>query len=276
MLCRKLFEVRKAVNAVWIVGLVVSCAAPDSLGPNSTSQKLKIRGSVTTGGCDQSRPSGANTADAFPTCVAFQFIESEQNYASSLGSADMTELVWSGQSFDEYGDAFDPVCLRQVQGVDFTAYIPEYGEDATFKISIPLDKFSDDGYSVEGLPMATYSLPENVEFWSTSPPGKYSMRGGLLRAVCRNYSLRVGGVRIGGGKDRWYDYTGVIYLNPVNPSGGGGGSGWGWSSWDRTNGAGSGWQTALSAFLGNGNCIGGWEIWVDGVQRCDAFGNRMM
>lgn len=41
------------------------------------------------------------------------------------------------------------------------------------------------------------------------------------------------------------------------------------------NGAGDGWRSALDAYLSGGGCTIGWEIWVDGKQRCRSDGTAV-
>jgi hypothetical protein len=163
--------------------------------------------------------------------------------------------------------------------VTFKVYIPETGESATFDIPVPIEKVSDDGYTVWGIPMGTYAFPPNMEIWSSEPSGKYAARGGFLRAVCFDIALRTDmGVRLLGGYHLWYDYNGSIFGTPGSSSGGSTGRGWSWHStgtgYRNAGGQGS-WEAALDSYLSGGGCSYGWEIWIDGVQKCDEFGNVM-
>ncbi len=42
------------------------------------------------------------------------------------------------------------------------------------------------------------------------------------------------------------------------------------------NGVGDGWRGALDEFLSGGGCTPGWEVWVDGEQRCRVDGTAVM
>jgi hypothetical protein len=202
-----------------------------------------------------------------------------QDYARPVGQASGTELAWSGQAFDSYSSSDeDASCHQTVSGVTFKLYIPEYGEDATFDVPVPIELATYDGSTTFGVPMGSYALPENIEIVSSTPPGKYAARGGLLRAICYDFTVHTGtGIRVEGGWHTWYDYTGQVYLHVGGTAMGGPGGGWAYATSDGfQNGMGDGdWGSALSTFMLRGTCTYGWEIWVDGTEKCNEYGQLM-
>ena len=258
-------------TTIGVVALLCACQELDS--PMAPPTQARKDGGI----CADSRPQMDGTAGD-EVCVRFTFFEERQDFASKTDLPLATNLVWSGQSFDTYDQSLAE-CLPKILGVQFKLYIIEYGEYATFDVPGQLEKVSDDGFTVFGLPKASYALPPNMEIVSSTPAGKYSVRGGLLRGVCLDFRMRtlLGGVPIGGGWHRWYDYTGAAFMGPGQGSGGGGGRGWIWKNNEDgyTSGAGAGWQTAFNNYMSGQGCTRGWEIWIDGHQVCDSFGNAM-
>ncbi|MEP6732315.1 MAG: hypothetical protein ABJE10_16840 [bacterium] len=79
----------------------------------------------------------------------------------------------------------------------------------------------------------------------------------------------------------WYNYTGEVFRR--SPTGSGGPSDRGWAYYDGATGTtsgqdgeaggGSAAQSVVDRFLSTGACTVGWEVWVDGDQRCKADGS---
>jgi hypothetical protein len=259
-----------------MVFLVLGCNAVDSVvSPRQVAHKLQSQ----AGNCEPTRPEMSGMSGDEGTCVQFTFFEEQQDFATGAGPAANYELVWSGQSFSSFPEPEeDWRCHRTATGVTFKLYIIEYGEYATFDVPVAIPIASDDGYTAFGIPKGSYALPENIEIRSSNPPGKYAIRGGFLKAVCFDFTVRTGmGIRVEGGWHRWYDYTGWPYLAPGGWTNANDGRGWSWttSSTGYRNGGGMGWQNALDKYMNGDGCTRGWEIWIDGNQKCDSFGNAV-
>ena len=120
------------------------------------------------------------------------------------------------------------------------------------------------------------------------PHGTYAPVGGIIRSedgtrefsgyfiiACRgDFEVTTSGMTVWLGQLFAVGTLGTDY--PVN--GGGGGfehNGWAYKDVTVESGVGAGWQTALNAYLGSGACTAGWEIWVDGDQKCKADGTAV-
>ena len=120
-------------------------------------------------------------------------------------------------------------------------YVPYYHEYAQFLVS-SLTKISDDGFSVQGDPMASYAVPP-TPILSSFPPGKYEMRGGVMRGRCKVVEARTGlGVKVQVGTITWYDWVnGALYLADLGAPGAGPDEGRGWGFLNNQSSTNTGW-----------------------------------
>ena len=159
-------------------------------------------------------------------------------------------------------------------------YIPQYGEYAYFGMT-SASLVQQLGVSVQGIPMAEYTL--NTQYLnSAKPTGKYRIHDPRLKVRCHWFRTRtILEWRVRAGYTVVYDVTGRVTLNPDGPGGGGPSGheerGWAYhsSASGSSNGTGVHWADALLGYIEDGVCIVGWEIRVDGDQKCDAYGNLM-
>jgi hypothetical protein len=254
---------------VWILlaaGLLAGCGADAIEGPQLQ------RGGKTAFNCtDMGEPE--------PGCpVSWSALEGSEEIATPAGSADGSEPLWLGEPASSFSESA-LTCPQTIAAATNKAYIIEFGEDAYFRVT-GLVKHANLGYSVYGSPMASYRVPPGA-IRSYSPLDKYEMIGGLMYARCNIVIVRTGlGVRVELGPITWYNYDGSIFLSSLPPRPGEDeGRGWGF----RNSGTGSttygGTPTgvllsALAKYDSGGGCTKGVEIWIDGWQVCDAYGNQ--
>lgn len=212
--------------------------------------------------------------DACP--VAATVIESDERYAIQIPQAPAGAAQWEGQSV-EWPSGYDyaSTCPAQLAYIKFKVEIEGTNDVARFEIpaaDVPILKEVDLGYTVFGQPMAKYRLPELIY---NSTDGNYSIYGGLVSVTChselRQISSYVFGVEIVIGRSWNYESAGGVRRNSTpQPPLFGGSSGWAYRDNSRSFDAGSdsGWFDALSAWVNNGSCTVGWDIFVDGVQVC--------
>jgi len=255
----------RSLPAVVVAGLLVAaCQADQSVSPRShpTGKPLFVTGCT-------------DTAPTAPGCpVLFSSSELTDNMADEVGMASGTEPLWTGQT--DVSSLGPYTCPDQINLARNKVYIPEYSEDATFLVT-NLNKVSNDGFSSDGSPLATYAVGTNRTFTSAIPLGKYTMKGGYMKARCKVVTVRSGaGFRVLLGPVTWYDYVqGEVDLADNDASGGSSTRGWADDESGNVTGVGDGGaQQVVDAYFG-GLCTVGWEVWVDGVEKCDAVGNRL-
>lgn len=166
------------------------------------------------------------------------------------------------------GDPYD-YCPATLNNIPFQRRLSN-GTRVKFRSRGRSLKIADLGYSTDGHPLAEYELPTGD--WIYSRDGKYRAYAGTIKVKCWHaHFMPIPGFFevVIMGYTSW-DYTGSVYANPTGISGGGEG-GWGYynSSNGFSNGDDVGWQNALSTYLSGGGCMAGWDIWVDGVQKCE-------
>lgn len=168
------------------------------------------------------------------------------------------ETIWfsevAGSSLDRCPDVID-------RGLPFIKRIN--GRNITFYTRGGAIKIRDVGWERDGTPHALYDLQD--EFHETKD--NYRAWGGTLMVGCKRRTLLTfAGVRFQMRLFQTYDYVGDIIVGASGSAGGG----WGYVNQETgyQNGIGDGWQEALNGYLSGGYCTPGWDIWVDGVQKC--------
>jgi hypothetical protein len=222
-----------------------------------------------------------SSAQWIPTeeCVTEHYtIETEQESVHETPNfATGTEPLYAGESlsFPSSG-TFVGECPPAWPRLRFREYVPSTGEEATFVIPGPISKIGNLGYTTFGFAMARYRIPEMIY---NSNDGRYSIYGGTIGVTCWISIRRVTGnvlnIEIAVGRTWGYDSPGGVRFNRTPLAGGGSEGGWGWDDDNGQNGDGGSWQAAVDTYLGGGGCTPGWEIWVDGDQKCDANGYAM-
>lgn len=215
------------------------------------------------------------TADDCPLMYSPQ--EHESHFATPTGTASGVEPIWDGT--DMTGSTVFS-CAPYVVNPTFKVYVPEHSTYVTIEGHGVWMFAMSRGTSAFGVPMAEYYAAAG-EHWSSVPDLSYYAMGGSIRGVCYTVKVRVpGAAALYVGFTRWYDYTGSIYRRGSSPGGSGsGGRGWAYSvtgdQWRNGEGQGEDWNDVLDTWWQSGGCTEGWEIWVDGDQKCDADGNAV-
>lgn len=190
--------------------------------------------------------------------------------------------LWSGQTYDQLSSIAEMPKCRSSEFITVKVTVLHYGEHAYFFLKTPVPKIRDGQWDyVHNKPTAEYQVP-NSYILSDIPGGKYRIYGGTIMARCAWRLLRTPfGFEVHMGQVTTYGYNGILELAPSNGTGPGRGRGWGARFGSTDSGSGNGWgsggswQEALAKYLDTQQCTVGWEIWIDGAQRCRADGTRV-
>jgi hypothetical protein len=197
--------------------------------------------------------------------------------ATDIGVANGTEPLWNGATVTPTPPSTSYYC-PQIWRANFQVYSPNWMTDVRFAVLTPVTLQRIRGYTAYNVPMGEYGLNPMEQFSSYSPDDTFRGMGGELWGVCEVYNARTwAGRLVQHGFVRWYHWeNGQFWRQGYGGPGGGGERGWGWYDSNSGQYYGAGgieFRAAVDAFLEHGTCTAGWEIWVDGVQRCDADGN---
>ena len=176
------------------------------------------------------------------------------------------EASWNGETIDYFDipDEAGPGDLCFPTFADLPVAREIGGETVIFHTRGNSTKIQDMGF-IDGHPVGLYQLPSGT---FQSDDGRYAIRGGTVLGICRfAHYLILGTWEVVFRGIFTYNYNGTTFRVSVQ---GTTGSGWAWydSGTGFSNGVAPGWGIALSTYLGNGQCTGGWDIWVDGIEKC--------
>ena len=268
--------------ALLIVSIsAMACVGPaDTLGPSSSGGASRVlMRAQTEPGCAQDERVRIEEETDNPLAngeycpVSSQPVQLELHYATQTTTqVPSSAPLWQGEliAMPEYGNG--GTCPGSVPSIRFAEYIPATGETAEFLVPGPINYESSLGYTVFGHHMAKFRLPEAI---INSVDGKYSIYGGTVSVTCyselRQISRYVFGVRLEIMTTWAYEGMGGVRQNR-SPGTSGGPSSSGWAFRDATrgfdSGSDAGWFSVLSLYVNYGTCTAGWEVWVDGDQKC--------
>ncbi len=180
--------------------------------------------------------------------------------------ADSGEPLWLGETQPFGGVEFE--CPRSMRGVDWAVRHGATYERIEFDMGwIYMIYYQGPAPSgTIGVPGGRYSAPNT--WHSYSRDGQYKAWGGNLYGECHGQYVRTRlGFRVWVGFMRWYAFDGAI--EALYTGNGGTESGWSASHSSNLTGQGSDWEAALAAYLNEGRCTPGWQIFVDGGMVCD-------
>lgn len=226
---------------------------------------------------DEGCPIIGPTPDGCPLQFDTDTTRTDMATADVAGSG--SEPEWHGEDPSYFYGTVLFECPPYVDDPKFRVYIVEDGLDVSFAAHGRWMKIANLGVSVYGEPMAEYAAPPGG-FYSFDPFGRYIAYGGSLQGRCKTVRLsvpKVGTVWVG--PILFYNYTGTV--ERTNAGGGDEGDrGWasdfsGFRNGSGFSDSGETYQSVLDAFIGEGRCTVGWEIWVAGVQQCDAMGHLL-